>query len=244
MEVVAFCGGHKSVKTLPHAECHSCQHEAEPLVCPHRCQPPVPRPPHRWQDLEFVPPLSMKRCAAGSTIVDFLWGCFFFFKPQYHILRAGLLAAQPAKSLGISLAPTGSERSVCQELRKRAEVCVPVNGSSFFFLHLLLAHKRPAPGGFIREVRQNIYPDNLGDCEETASISKLQSGADIKGELSVRGKQSRGEKQTRRGQEGGKKKHKKKQTVCGVGDCNKHELPRLLITAMTLLIWCAHAAPR
>lgn len=78
-----------------------------------------------------------------------------------------------------------------------------------FFLYLLLAHKRPAPGGFIREVRQNIYPDNLGDCEETASISKLQSGADIKGELSVRGKQSRGEKQTRRGQEGGKKKTKK-----------------------------------
>lgn len=57
----------------------------------------------------------------------------------------------------------------------------------------------------LREVKQNIYPDNSGDCEETASISKLQSGADIKGELSVRGKRSRGEKQTRRGQEGGKK---------------------------------------
>lgn len=79
LEAVAFCGGHKSVKTLPHAARHSCRHEAEPLARPLRCQPPVPRPPHRWQDLEFVPPLSMKHCAACSTIVYFLWSCFFFF---------------------------------------------------------------------------------------------------------------------------------------------------------------------
>lgn len=82
---------------------------------------------------------------------------------------------------------------------------MPVNGSSIF-LYLMLVHNRAASGGFILEVKQIIYPDNSGDCEETASISELQSGADIKGELSVRGKQSRGEKQTRRGQEGGKKK--------------------------------------